>query len=111
MSKTRTGQEMNYANHNTGWYNGAPHGNVQRTAGRKEEGSTRGTSGAMQTRDNKEPMQTIWVTTREPTVAAGGFPGEGGKGNGDEHKESRTVNMARGTAWEGMRTSTAIARG
>ena len=56
-------------------------------------------------------MGTIGVTTREPTVAAGGFPGEGDKRNGDKHEESRTVNTTRGTVWDGIRTAIAVTRG
>ena len=74
MNKTRKGQAINYANHNTGCYNASPgRGPVD---SRGEEG-TRVTSGAMEPRENKEPMGTTVVTTREPTVAAGGSPGRG----------------------------------
>ena len=65
------------------------------------------TSGAMESRDNKELMETTGVTTSGPTVAAEGPLGEGDKVNGDEHEKSRMVNTARDAA----RIATAITRG
>ena len=87
----------------------APHGEVQRTTGREEVPGAPVES--WRPGFNKEPMGTIGVTTREPTVAAGGFPGEGDKRNGDKHEESRTVNTTRGTVWDGIRTAIAVTRG
>ena len=54
---------------------------------------------------------TNGVIIREPTVVAGGPPGAGDNVHGGEHVESRTVSMARGTAWKGMRTTIVITRG
>ena len=86
---------MNYANYNTGRYNGPP---WQCSADSREEGGTRGSTGAMESRDNKKLMETIWMSTREPRVVNGGFLGEGEEGNGDENQEIRMVNTERNTA-------------
>ena len=80
------------------------------SADSREEGGTKDTIGATETRENKVLRGTIGVTTRKPMSAAGGFPGAGDKVNGGEHGESRMVNMARGTAWKGIHTATTITR-
>ena len=82
------------------------------SADSREEGSTKGTSGTMGIRETKEPRGTNGVIIRAPTVVAGGPLGAGDKVHGGgEHGGSRTVSMARATAWEGIRTAIVITRG
>ena len=62
----------------------------------REEGGTMGTSGAMESRDNIELMGTTGVITREPTMAAGGYLGEGAVGMGTN---TRTAGWS---IWRGV---------